>query len=131
MLPPNRRAWASWNYRKETGRGDDKPISLTYHMNRLQGLKTQADYCVTLNTSHTIDPSRVIVEIDYTHPTYSFESIATQPKLESLNGTGRTWFCGSYFGHGFHEDAVQSAMAVVRRFEAMPPAGAPAQTRIQ
>jgi predicted NAD/FAD-binding protein len=119
LLPPNRRAWASWNYRRETGRGEDQPISVTYHMNRLQGLKTTADYCVTLNTSRTIDPSRVIATFDYTHPMYTFESIATQTGLTALNGKGRTWFCGSYFGHGFHEDAVQSAMAVVRRLGEM------------
>jgi len=121
LLPPNRRAWASWNYRREKSRSDDKPISVTYHMNRLQGLDTNEQYCVTLNTSHAIDRSRAIATFDYTHPTYTFDSIASQPKLKALNGIGQTWFCGSYFGHGFHEDAVQSAMSVARQLGELTP----------
>jgi predicted NAD/FAD-binding protein len=120
LLPPNRRAWASWNYRRESGPGDEKSVSITYHMNRLQGLKTEAQYCVTLNTSRTIDPASVIARFDYTHPLYDFESIATQSPLEALNGNNRTWYCGSYMGYGFHEDAVQSAMAVVDRLDTGP-----------
>jgi predicted NAD/FAD-binding protein len=131
LLPPNRRAWASWNYRRETSRGEDQPISVTYHMNRLQGLKTSAEYCVTLNTSHAIDPALAIATFDYMHPTYTFESIASQTRLKALNGTGRTWFCGSYFGHGFHEDAVQSALSVVKQFDKMEPSGTPTGQRTQ
>jgi predicted NAD/FAD-binding protein len=92
-------------------------------MNRLQGLHTAAEYCVTLNTSHRIDPASVIASFDYTHPLYSFESIASQEGLAALNGAGRVWFCGSYMGHGFHEDAVRSAMAVARRLEETPAPG--------
>lgn len=117
LLPPNRRAWASWNYRRERGQGESHPLSVTYHMNRLQRLNTSLQYCVTLNTSHTIDPARIIASFDYTHPLYTFESIESREKLKELNKTGRIRFCGSYFGNGFHEDAVQSAMAVVRPFD--------------
>lgn len=113
VMPP-RAAWASWNYRRESARGGEAPISATYHMNRLQGLDTKRNYCVTLNTSEPIDPSHVIAEFNYTHPIFTFESIASRARLSAINGERHTWFCGSYFGYGFHEDAVQSGLAVAR-----------------
>jgi predicted NAD/FAD-binding protein len=115
-LPPVRRAWASWNYvREEAGaQADLKPVSVTYYMNRLQGLQTRKDYCVSLNRRRPIAPECIVRELEYMHPTYSFASMATQAELPKLNGRRQTWFCGSYFSYGFHEDAVRSAVAVGR-----------------
>jgi len=116
LLPPNRRAWASWNYIRESGIASASPITLSYHMNRLQKLKTERDYCVTLNPAQPVDPSSVIREMEYDHPMYTFDALATQKELSVLNGTKNTYYCGSYFGYGFHEDAVRSAVAVSRTF---------------
>ncbi|MGB0272224.1 MAG: NAD(P)/FAD-dependent oxidoreductase [Opitutales bacterium] len=116
QLPPNRKLWASWNFAREPGHADDRPVSVSYYMNRLQQLQTERDYIVTLNTTRPIDPTSIINQTTLTHPLYSFESMATQQGLRTLNGQRNTWYCGSYFGYGFHEDAVQSATEVARGF---------------
>ena len=115
-LPPNRNLWASWNFMRERGQLDTRPVSVSYYMNRLQNLKTENDYIVTLNPYAEIPKSSVISSTTLTHPLYSFESMATQNKLRANNGKKNTWFCGSYFGYGFHEDAVQSAVEVAKGF---------------
>lgn len=116
FLLPNQRAWASWNYIREADSKDDDPVSLTYDMTRLQCLQTQQRYCVTLNPRRPIGAGHTIREIMYTHPVYTFEAIATQSELDRLNGERHTFFCGSYFGHGFHEDAARSACRVAALF---------------
>jgi predicted NAD/FAD-binding protein len=116
FLPENPRARASWNYVRERDVSTDAPVTLTYHMNLLQDLKTQKEYCVTLNPLRTIPREHVIREFLYTHPTYTAAALAVQPSLPSLNGRRRTFFCGSYFGYGFHEDALRSATQVAERF---------------
>ena len=115
-LPPRRRAWASWNYTREAADTRAKPVSVTYYMNRLQGLRVRHEYCVSLNRRRPVAPETVVAEMDYMHPTYSFASMATQAELPTLNGRRRTYYCGSYFGYGFHEDAVRSAVAVGKEF---------------
>ena len=115
QLPPNRNLWSSWNFICEPKHADKRPVSVSYYMNRLQDLKTEHDYIVTLNTTRPIDEAKVINRTVLTHPLYSFESMATQARLEKENGAGNTWFCGSYFGYGFHEDAVRSAVNVAKR----------------
>ena len=85
-------------------------------MNRLQGLQTQNNYCVTLNRHDPFADKTVIAEMDYHHPLYTFESMSTQKKLPQLNGQNRTYFCGSYFGYGFHEDAVRAGNEVGKAF---------------
>lgn len=116
VMPPSRRAWASWNYRRHAHLDAQNPVTVTYHMNRLQGLKTSRQYFVTLNYPSPLPPERIIREIVYTHPLYTFEALASQRELPRLNGLRRTFFCGSYFGYGFHEDAVRSAVNVGRIF---------------
>ncbi|UCG39781.1 MAG: FAD-dependent oxidoreductase [bacterium] len=112
VLPPVKGAWAAWNYCRE--RAGSGPVSVSYSMNILQGLRTSRHYCVSLNRQTPIDPGAVIAEMTYHHPVYTFVSTRTQPELPSLNGIRNTWFCGSYFGYGFHEDAVRSAVEVGR-----------------
>lgn len=112
MLPSNRKLWASWNYHRRATAAPDAPVPITYYMNRLQGLTSKVDYLVTLNADHAINPASVIYAVDYTHPAYTFRSIEAQRQLRELNGTQATYFCGSYLGHGFHEDAVTSAVEV-------------------
>jgi predicted NAD/FAD-binding protein len=116
LLPSNRRAWASWNYVREKGSNDSADVTVTYHMNRLQGLRAKNEYCVTLNLSAKMRPERIIKTMDYMHPVFDASAVASQAALPSLNGQRHTWFCGSYFGHGFHEDAVKAGAAVGRDF---------------
>lgn len=114
-LPPDRRTWASWNYRREREESGAEPLSVTYHMNRLQGLKTAHEYCVTLNPRREIPEERTIRKIHYMHPMYSVESVATQTAILDHSGNNRTFFCGSYLGWGFHEDAIRSTRLTVEK----------------
>lgn len=111
FLPTNKRAQASWNYYR-SAESKSSHFTITYHMNRLQGLSLKTDYCVTLNPLKAIKPDRVIKEISYHHPHYTVESLKSQKELRLQKGEKNTWFCGSYFGFGFHEDAVKSAVHV-------------------
>ena len=116
VMPADRRLWASWNYFRRSSQSADAPVPITYYMNRLQGLKTDGDYFVSLNADHLIDPAKVIRSIQYTHPAYTSRSIAAQREIKALNGSNRTSFCGAYLGYGFHEDGVASAAAVAERW---------------
>jgi predicted NAD/FAD-binding protein len=114
MLPRRRRAWASWNYHLA-----DQPRSettVTYHMNRLQSLRSSRQFCVTLNRSHEIDSTRVIRRIDYAHPVYTAAGVRAQQRFPEISGHGGTHFCGAYWGWGFHEDGVVSALRVADHF---------------
>jgi predicted NAD/FAD-binding protein len=110
LLPKRRRAWASWNYHLL-----EEPTVLptvTYHMNRLQNLDTHEEFCVTLNRTEAIDPAHVIRTIPYAHPVYTTAGVAAQARHHEISGRDRTHFCGAYWGWGFHEDGVTSAVRV-------------------
>lgn len=113
-LPRCRRARASWNYciPREPGR----PVVLTYDLNRLQGHLSPDPICVTLNATQSIGAGKILRQIEYHHPVYSREALAAQQRFSEINGQNRTYFCGAYWGHGFHEDGVNSALAVGRSF---------------
>jgi predicted NAD/FAD-binding protein len=105
-MPRNRRAWASWNYRY-----DDRGASTVYWMNRLQPwLAGRRDCFVSIDDPGLVDPSRVVERIVYHHPLFDRSSVDAQAELPRLNG-GRTFYCGSYFRYGFHEDALASGLA--------------------
>lgn len=112
LMPSNRRVWASWNFIE--GQEDDQ-LCVTYWMNQLQPLATQQNVFVTLNPVHEPDPASVLQTIDYTHPYFDNAALETQPRLWNLQGRRNTWFCGSYFGYGFHEDGLQSGLAVAEQ----------------
>ena len=114
LLPRRRRAWASWNYRIPEDEG--QPVVLTYNLNRLQGHVSPDPICITLNATRWIDESKILRRIEYHHPVYSRETLAAQKRFDEINGKNRTYFCGAYWGHGFHEDGVNSALAVGRCF---------------
>ncbi|MEK7485299.1 MAG: FAD-dependent oxidoreductase [Planctomycetota bacterium] len=115
IMPPNRRAWASWNVIREKNASYENPVSMTYDMNRLQGLRTQKRYLVSLNLQKRIDPRHILKEIQYTHPRFTLASLDSREKIKQLNGNHRTYFVGSYFGYGFHEDAVRSAVEMTQQ----------------
>jgi predicted NAD/FAD-binding protein len=114
VLPKRRRAWAAWNYHIPGDRS--RHVAVTYNMNMLQGLACSEQYCVTLNNDRHIDPARVIQRIQYQHPVYSREAVAAQQRQAELNAD-RTYFCGAYWGNGFHEDGVVSALNAIAHFE--------------
>ena len=109
-MPPNRSAWASWNVFRAKGSQADAPVTLTYYMNRLQRLDTPRPYLVTLNPFRPIADETIIAQMTYRHPIYTFDSLRTQAELSHLNGVRNTYFCGSYFGYGFHEDGARSGL---------------------
>ena len=113
LLPANRRAWASWNYHRLA----DQPerATLTYRLRSLQGIDSAHEILITLNRDDAIREDRVLARFDYAHPVFDAAAIAAQRRHEELNGPRRTWFCGAYWGYGFHEDGVQSALTVCRR----------------
>ena len=112
VLPAQARARASWNYRLA---GDaDAPPTVTYDLNRLQGLTTPEQYCVTLNPNGGIDERRVLRRFLYRHPLYTREAIRAQRQWGEVSGVNRTHYCGAYWRHGFHEDGLNSALRVAR-----------------
>jgi uncharacterized protein len=117
LLPKRKLAWAAWNYRR-SGRSASDPVSVTYSMNILQNLTAARQYCVTLNDTASIDASQIIGRYQYSHPCYSPAAVAAQRRIHEINGVNRSWFCGAYWGWGFHEDGVVSALRVVRGLEA-------------
>ncbi len=116
MLPRRRRAWASWNYHLL-----DEPTGMptvTYHMNRLQTLRAEREFCVTLNRTEAIDPEQIIRTIPYAHPVYTAAGQAAQARHAEISGRDRTHYCGAYWGWGFHEDGVVSGERVAERLGA-------------
>ena len=113
LLPRRPRARASWNY-LQTGEDSSAPV-LTYYANRLQGIVSSTDYCITLNADDAIDPTTVLASFDYTHPVFDEAALRTQRRHHEVDGHHRTHFVGAYWGYGFHEDGAQSAHRVARR----------------
>lgn len=109
-IAKNRKLWASWNYLESLDANDS--LYTTYYMNLLMGLKTKKEYFVTLNCPFKLD--EVIYSVDYEHPLFTTSSLDTQAKIKAFNGQDNLWFCGSYLGYGFHEDATSSALEVVK-----------------
>jgi uncharacterized protein len=112
LLPKRPSARASWNYHLGTSR---HAATLTYHMNRLQGLSTEEDYCVTLNHSASVDPRSVRCEMDYFHPLYTLDAVRAQSRWAEISGHNHTHFCGAYWFYGFHEDGLNSAIRVAEK----------------
>ena len=114
VLPKRRRAWAAWNY--HLPERDRQHVAVTYNMNILQGIEAKSQYLVTLNDDTAIEPGRVIRRVHYEHPIFSLDSVAAQARQREIN-VNRTFFCGAYWRHGFHEDGVVSALDALRHFE--------------
>ncbi|MFO1034290.1 MAG: hypothetical protein U1E15_09540 [Hyphomicrobiales bacterium] len=107
-MPKAKRHWSSWNY---TGTAQG-PCSVTYWMNQLQQLSTTTQHFVSLNAAAAPDPALTDLAFSCTHPIFNAATLAAQRDLWSLQGRQRTWFCGAYFGAGFHEDGLQAGLAV-------------------
>ncbi|WP_085649217.1 MULTISPECIES: NAD(P)/FAD-dependent oxidoreductase [unclassified Pseudomonas] len=114
LLPTRKRAWASWNYR--LGGAGHTRAAVTYDMNILQGLQSDTTFCVSLNQSAGITPSKVLARFTYAHPQFSLAAVAAQQRWAELDGLHHTHYCGAYWANGFHEDGVVSALRVAAAF---------------
>jgi len=114
LLPKRRAAWASWNYIEQQHGEQSKP-SVSYWMNNLQSLEASEQYIVSLNPSVAPAEDKILRTSVYDHPIFTSETLVAQQRLWSIQGRRNTWFCGAYFGSGFHEDAIQSGLAVAEQ----------------
>jgi len=113
MLPRREAARASWNYLLHLdARNGHSPVTMTYHMNRLQSLDVPENYCVTLNANGHIRSDKVLRRLIYHHPLYTLDALRAQERWSEISGVHRTHFCGAYWHYGFHEDGVNSALRV-------------------
>ena len=112
LMPIRKSAWSSWNSITK-----DNRTCITYWLNKLQNLKTSKNYFLTLNPVEQINNNKVLKKIDFTHPYFNKENVKLQKDLHKLQGKKRTWFCGSYFGYGFHEDGLKSSIELFRKFK--------------
>ena len=116
LMPRRRKVWSSWNYIGGAEDPDHKRrLCVTYWMNRLQGVPDQRPLFVTLNPMHPPKSGSLIRSEVYEHPLFDAAAMAAQKQLWSLQGQNRTWFCGAYFGSGFHEDGLQAGLAVAEQ----------------
>ncbi len=112
FMPRKELAWSSWN-----SISDGKQSCVTYWLNNLQNLKCDNNFFLTLNPFNEINKKDIIKDINFTHPYFNLETLTHQKSLTSLQGKKRTWYCGSYFGYGFHEDGIKSAINLMEKFK--------------
>jgi len=116
LMPRRRAAWASWNYLQDAAAGDDTaPLCVSYWMNKLQRLPTSRNLFVTLNPNTDPRAEQIRGAYHYDHPIFTARTASAQARSAVIQGVSNTWFCGSYLGHGFHEDALQSGLWVAER----------------
>lgn len=128
VMPAKKFNWASWQVRIATSHtsinfADHPTYSFTYWMNKLQNLKTRTPVLATLNPNCTIDPRKILVTRHYEHPQFDIAALNAQSQWKSVNGFNRTYFCGAYWGWGFHEDGVRSAHRIANLLRANNPSG--------
>ena len=114
VLPKQKNAWASWNYFKPNKLKDETTV--TYYMNMLQSLDMPRNVCVSLNMEEHIDPKKIYKKIIYEHPVFTSEAILAQKRHKEIDGVNKIHFCGAYWGSGFHEDGLNSALSVCKSF---------------
>lgn len=110
LLPRQRKAWAAWN--AHVPREPVAACTVSYCMNLLQGIDSPEPLVVTLNRSDVIDPDKILRRMRYEHPVYDLACVAAQRRKHEIQGQRRTWFAGAYWGWGFHEDGMRSAVEV-------------------
>ena len=114
MLPDRRLIWSSWNYSIPSE--VKAKVSVTYDMNILQSLEAESEFCVTLNQKQKIDISKIVKIFEYSHPIFQPCAVSAQRRYRDISGINRTHYCGAYWGNGFHEDGVNSALAACKFF---------------
>ena len=114
LMPKRPLAWAAWNY--HLPREPRERVTVTYDMNILQSLDAPARFLLTLNRDEDVDPRKVLGSFVYHHPVYTTQAVAAQARRHEINGVHRTYYCGAYWGYGFHEDGVKSALVSLDEF---------------
>lgn len=114
-LPANQDLWAAWNYRHPKIESD-KP-TITYNLNILQALTCQETYCISLNQQQNINKDKIIQQFTYAHPKYTEQVLTAQKQFDQISGLDNIYYCGAYWGQGFHEDGLNSALAAVKQLD--------------
>lgn len=114
LLPTRPRARAAWNHHVHDCSVESARPSMTYSLNRLQHLRSKAEWCVSLNRDDEVDPALRVMRTTYDHPMYDFDVLDAQQALRGIQGQGRTWYSGAWMGYGFHEDGMRAAVGVAR-----------------
>jgi len=112
LMPKKKLAWSSWNSITKGSK-----TCVTYWLNNLQNLKSNDNFFLTLNPIYEIEDANIIKKINFTHPYFNKETLKFQNSLQSLQGKKRTWYCGAYFGYGFHEDGLKSSINLIKNFK--------------
>ena len=112
-MPKNKKAWSSWNSIMDIH--DLNKNCVTYWLNKLQNLNSNDNYFLTLNPIIPIDEKKVMKVVEFTHAFYDIKTIKAQRYLSEIQGINNSWFCGSYFGYGFHEDGLKSAITIAAK----------------
>ena len=115
LMPKRKALWSSWNFIESKVTKEREKLCVTYWMNKLQPWLGKENVFVTLNAQRMPQVDRIFQQFNYMHPHFDTTALHNQTKLWDLQGVNRTWFCGSYFGYGFHEDALQSGLAVAEQ----------------
>ncbi len=116
LMPKLKSVWSCWNYLANKSDDLTPAVSVSYWMNALQHLDTTSNYFVSLNPIIAPDPAKILKRIHYMHPVFDNQAMLAQKQLHCLQGKQNTWYAGSYFGYGFHEDALSAAVSVARAF---------------
>ena len=113
LMPTRKKVWSSWN--SILDKNEPKKNCVTYWLNRLQNLKTEENYFLTLNPFLPLEDTKIIKKVEFTHPFYDIKTVNAQKHLSELQGVNNSYFCGSYFGYGFHEDGLNSGTEVSKK----------------
>jgi predicted NAD/FAD-binding protein len=124
VMPKRKACWASWNYTSDGNLGDPQ-LSVTYWMNRLQGIPNETPLFVTLNPKTEIAPDKIFDSHAFEHPVFDRDAVAAQDRVQAMQGRRNTWFCGAHLRYGFHEDGLSSAVHVAHLLGAETPWQAP------
>ena len=116
VMPKNKKAWASWSVK--VGTELESACTVSYYMNLLQNIDAPVDFFTSLNCSHLIDPDKVYVSRSYEHPIYNADTLQSQHRRSEISGHKNTYYCGAYWGWGFHEDGARTAMDCVKQIQA-------------
>lgn len=120
LMPQQRKVWSAWNYLGGQKRDGERPVCVSYWLNKLQQLPFFTPVIVTLNPIHPPDPAKVLRSFKYQHPVFDQPAIAAQQQLVTIQGKNRCWFAGAWTGYGFHEDGLKSALQIARDFGVAP-----------
>ena len=112
ILPRRESARAAWNYHRTGSDRVPSTLTMSYDLNRLQGIRGQVTYCVSVNPGAKVAAERIIASFEYSHPVYSLRTLEAQRLVRALQGECHTYFAGAHLGYGFHEDGARSGVDV-------------------